>query len=99
MIEGPPTELKEDTTSIEVSFAAPVYISNENQKRLMAVLDDICKEYETRHTDRVMWTFGYGQKMLTNPFLVDDDHPMEFDESTLSIECAERERYAGERDS
>lgn len=86
-------EYREDTSAIEVSFAAPVHITADQQRRLVELIDEICKGYEAKHPDRVMWPFGIGQKMLTNPFMVDEDHPMQFDESVFEIECAERENY------
>ena len=87
------TEYKATTSAIEVSFAEPVMISRELEVRLHDVISDICKEYEKAHPDRVMWLFGYGQKMLVSPVMIGDDEPIPFDETTLSIECAERERY------
>lgn len=84
---------QEDTQAIEVSFAAPVHISDKNYRRLMQVISDICDEYESAHPDRVMWVFGTGGKMLFNPYTLGDDEPMDFDMSVLSIECAERENY------
>ena len=41
-----------------------------------------------------LWLFGYGSRPLTNPFLVDDDHPMEFDDSELYLECFAREDFS-----
>ena len=86
-------EYREDTRGIEISFAAPVHLSRDQTRRLVELIDEICREYEKHHPDRVMWPFGMGQKMLTNPFMVDDEHPMEFDEGVFEIECAERENY------
>lgn len=78
---------------IEVTFQADVEISKEHQRELIGVLTKICGHYEAKHPGRVMWVFGVGGAMLTNPFRVDDNHPMEFDNTILSIECAEREDY------
>lgn len=83
---------RENTVSIEVSFGAPVHLSGDHQRRLVDLLGEICDEYERNNPGRVMWPAGIGQKMLTNPFMVDDDHPMEFDESAFAVECFERER-------
>lgn len=85
------------TSAIEITFAAPVNLSAEYQQRLVELIDEICNEYERDNPDRVMWPAGVGQKMLTNPFMVDDDHPMQFDETTFSVECFERELFEGER--
>ncbi len=94
-----PTEAEQRETigAIEVIFDAPVHLSSEHQSKLIDLLDEICAGYEANHTDRVMWAAGIGQKMLTNPFMVDDEHPMRFDESVFFVECCERERYEGER--
>ena len=86
-------EYREDTVRIEVSFAAPVNISQDQQQRLVELIGEICKGYEQMHPDRVMWPFGIGAKMLCSPFMLSDDEPIPFDDSILSIECAERENY------
>lgn len=61
------TEKREDTVCIEVTFAAPVHISSEHQRRLVELIGEICDAYEQRHPDRVMWPFGIGSKMRPNP--------------------------------
>lgn len=86
-------EIKEDTSAIEITFAEPVNITRYQQLRLVELIGEICRDYEARHPDRTMWVFGIGQKMLCSPFMLSDDEPIPFDESTLSIECAERENY------
>lgn len=86
-------EIKEDTSAIEITFGAPVHITREQEKRLQDLISDICDDYEKRHPDRAMWVFGYGSKMLCSPFMLSDDEPIPFDDSVLSIECAERENY------
>lgn len=90
-------EYKENFSAIEITFDAPVHLTTEHMQRLDALLGDICSVYEVHHPDRVMWPAGTGYKMLTNPFMVDDDHPMQFDEGTYAVECFERERFEGER--
>lgn len=87
---------REDIVCIEVSFGAPIHLSNEHQQRLCDLLGEICEDYEKAHPDRVMWPAGVGYKMLTNPFMVDDDHLMQFDDSVFSVECFERERFEDE---
>lgn len=84
---------REDTSAIEITFAAPVNLSDDHCRRLVALISEICDAYEVMHPDRVMWPFGIGQKMLCNPMMLSDDEPIPFDESTFSIECAERENY------
>lgn len=83
----------ETISSIEVSFAQPVNIGRVHQQRLVSLIGEICDGYEAKHPDRVMWPAGFGQKMLVNPLALEDDEPIPFDESCLSIECAERENY------
>ncbi len=83
----------EDTRGIEINFEVPVNLSEDHQRRLVALIDEICDAYEVKHPDRTMWPFCIGQKMLTNPFMVDEDHPMQFDEGLFQIDCAERENY------
>ena len=73
---------------IEVSFAAPVLLPDDFHKRLMDMLSEVCKSYESEHLDRVMWVFGVGGKMLWR----EPEEP-DCDMSVLSIEVAERERY------
>lgn len=90
-------EYCENTTAIEVTFPVAVNLSDDQQRRLVEVIGGICKEYERNHPDRVMWAAGIGGRMLTNPFMVDDEHPMEFDMAVFSVECCERERFEGER--
>lgn len=86
-------QYREDTSAIEISFAAPVHLGREHQRRLVDLIGEICDAYEAKHPDRVMWPFGIGQKMLCNPLMLSDDEPIPFDESVFSIECAERENY------
>lgn len=93
------SEIREDTSAIEITFAAPVHITRDQQKRLHDLLTEICGDYENRHPDRTMWVFGYGAKMLCSPFMLSDDEPIPFDDSVLSIECAERENYDYEPES
>ena len=56
------------------------------------LVEEVCRKYEAEHPGRVMWTFGTGSKMLISPFMVDDDHPMVFDDSTFEVEVSEREK-------
>ena len=77
--------------SIEITFPVDVEMTAIDERTLSAAISTICKRYETKHPDRVMWPAGYGQKMLSNPFLVSDDEPIEYDDSCYHIECAERE--------
>lgn len=80
--------------AIEIGFGEPVELLQEDQVALVDIASKICERYERANPDRAMWPAGVGQKMLTNPFMVDDDHPMEYDESVFQIDCAERESYS-----
>lgn len=77
--------------SIEVSFAVPVEMTNQDQQELVTLLGRICDRYQVEHPDRVMWPFGIGSKMLVNPLMLSDDEPIPFDDAVFSVECAEQE--------
>lgn len=79
--------------AIEVFFPAAVELTNADQQELNSLISKICDRWVAGNPGRVMWTFGVGQKMLTNPFMTDDEHPMEYDASVFQIECSEREDY------
>jgi hypothetical protein len=81
-------------TNIEVNFPVEVEVTNEFHKLLDEALTKICEHYVKGNPGRVMWVFGTGAKMLSNPFMVGDDEPLQFDESTLHFEIAEREDYS-----
>ncbi len=83
----------DDIRAIEVSFAVPVELTQQDQQDLVTLLSRICDRYEGQHPDRVMWPFGIGFKMLVHPLKLSDDEPIPFDESVFSVECTERENY------
>lgn len=78
---------------IEISFPVAVELSRDDQTVLREVVRKICKRYEEENPERVMWLFGYGDKISYMPVMADDDRPMEFDSNILAIECAEREKH------
>lgn len=78
---------------IEITFNAPVELTAEHQKELQDIVSKICKHYESENPGRVMWLFGYGDRIEYMPILEDDPRPMGFDENILAIECAEREKH------
>ena len=84
---------REDTSVIEITFAAPVHVDRDQYARLCDLIEDICKGYKAKHPDRTMWLFGMGAKMLIHPMMISDDEPIPFDDSVMSFECAERENY------
>lgn len=84
------------TRAIEILFPVDVTFPPGWQSRLHELLGEVCRDYEAKNRDRIMWPFGQGQKMLMHPGMADDDHPMQYDESTESIEIAERERFDAE---
>jgi hypothetical protein len=85
------------TRSVEIRFPVDVEFPEGFEQKLDALLGEVCDLYEKQHPDRVMWLLGTGCKMLTNPFMVDEDHPMEFDDSVYEVVMEERERYDSEK--
>ena len=81
-------------SSIHVDFFEPVEITRDEEIKLQEIVTAICDRYKAKNLGRTMWLFGYGSRPLTNPFLVDDDHPMEFDDSELYLECFAREDFS-----
>lgn len=90
-------EYKGTISAIEITFAEPVEVTRAQQILLQDIVSDVCKAYCAAHPDRVMWLFGFGSKLTANPMWISDDEPLPFDDSILSLECAERERYDTER--
>lgn len=78
---------------IVITFPVPVDPTKEQWRQIEGAIDAICEDYKKTNPDRVMWLFGSGAMMTTNPFMVDEDHPMTFDDSTQHYEVAEREKY------
>lgn len=81
---------------IEVTFPVPVEVPNAMYQRLCDVINDVCKAYEAAHPGRVMWPAGFGSKITYMPMTKaeeDAGRGMEFDDDTMTIDCAERERY------
>jgi len=80
---------------IEVSFPVAVDLPDDFQQRLIELLGDACKAYEAAHPGRSMWVFGVGSRITYMPMTREEEQSrgMEFDDDTLSIEIAERERY------
>ena len=85
------------TRRIEINFPFEVQFPDGWEQRLAELLDEVCRKYEAEHPDQVMWVFGAGCKMLTSPFMVDDDHPMQFDESVFEIAIIAREKFEDEK--
>lgn len=79
--------------SIEITFPVEVELTNQDQQDLVELATRLCRRWERKHPYSVMWAAGIGQKLLSNLFMVDDEHPMEFDEQTFAIDCFERENY------
>lgn len=80
---------------IEISFPVPTEVPDALYHRLCEVISDVCKAYEGAHPGRVMWPFGFGSKITYMPMTADEEaeRGMEFDDDTMTIEVAERERY------
>lgn len=79
---------------IEIDFPLDVEIDSDIQQAIDDALSEVCRRYKRNNPGRTMWVFGVGCKMLSNPFMVDDEHPLEFDEGVLHFEISERENYA-----
>lgn len=77
---------------IEVTFPCHVELPENFMRELGTLVDTVCQKYNAEHPDRSMWLAGMGCKMLTNPFMVDDEHPMEWDESTYVIDVEVRDK-------
>ena len=80
--------------AIEVTFPEEITISKKAYRLLHDVIDMICRDYVAAHPGRVMWAaVGMGQRIVSMPWTAQDDEdgvPMVFDDTTESIECAER---------
>lgn len=76
---------------IEITFPVDMGLSEGFESKLLDLISDECKRYESQHPDRVMWPGGYGAKILWR----EPEEP-DFDESVLSITVCERERYENE---
>jgi hypothetical protein len=87
--------MSESYQCVEISFAAKVEITDADMQEFVALADKICKRYEANHPARVMWPSGIGFKPTYIPMTQEEEQEqgMEFDESTFSIECFERENY------
>lgn len=80
---------------IEITFPVPTDVPDALYQRLCNVVADICDGYEASHPGRVMWPAGFGAKITYMPMTAEEEavRGMEFDDDTMTIECAERERY------
>lgn len=83
--------------SIEINFPVEVEVKDHHLANLDQILVAIAADYEKENPGRIMWPFGRGAKMLIHPMMIEDDKPIPFDDSIYTIEMAEREAYAGER--
>jgi hypothetical protein len=81
---------KQLISRIEVGFPVPVEISGNWYKEFDKLLGEICSHYEATHPREVMWVFGMGSRMISNPMI---DGPLKFDDSVYSVEIACRERF------
>lgn len=82
--------------TIEISFAAPVELTAEDQKAIVAVADAICRRFELASPHRTMWPAGIGERIVSMPMTAEDDAngvPMVFDETAFHVECFERANY------
>lgn len=68
-------------------------LTDEEHQAAREWIEKVCKRYVQENPQRVMWLFGEGQKMLSNPSIVGDDEPLQFDESILRFDIHEREDF------
>lgn len=78
---------------IEISFGAPVELSEAEETLLMGLLSSACDRYSDEHPDRTMWVAGWGAKPLWR-----EPQEPDFDDTVLHGECYERERFDTERE-
>lgn len=81
---------------IEISFQVEVALPDGFDRALEALVYMVCDQYQREHPTEVMWPAGHGSKMLSNPYMLGDDEPMEFDDSVYAIDVYCREDYYGE---
>ena len=81
---------------IEISFPTEVALPDGFERALDALVGMVCEQYQREHPNEVMWPAGFGSKMLSNPYMMGDDEPMKFDDSTYAIDVSCREDYYGE---
>lgn len=81
--------------AVEIYFPEGVEITDKQQRRLVAVANEICADYEVTHPGRTMWPFGIGFKPTFIPMTAEQESErgMEFDDGTFQIECHERADY------
>lgn len=79
--------------AIEIAFDEPVELTQKDQEQLVGIVGAMCDRDERANPERVMWPAGIGCKMLTNPLMLEDDEPMEYDDNVFTISCTEREKY------
>lgn len=79
---------------IEVCFAVPVDLPKMWDQELSMLLDKVCKAYEEKNPDRVMWTAEHGSKITYLPMTKEEEEErgMEFDTSIYYIGVSERKR-------
>jgi len=78
---------------IEIDFPCSVDVPDGFYQALDSLVNMVCKKYERENTGRVMWPGACGSKLLSNPHMVGDDEPLDFDDSVYSIVVSEREDY------
>lgn len=80
-------------SSIEITFPESVDLTQDDQRQLLEIVTRMTDRYDRDNPGRVMWAFGVGMKLLSNPFMVGDDEPLQFDNLCFSINCHERADY------
>lgn len=81
---------------IELTFAAPVELTDQDMRDLQDCASYLCKRYERANPGRVMWPFGIGSRITYMPMTKEEEDAgltTQFDDDVFSIECSERADY------
>jgi len=84
---------------IEIDFPVPVNLPPGFEQVLSSVVGLVCRQYEKKNPERVMWAAGHGSKPTYIPLTEEDEKErgMEFDDNIYYIEVAERQKYKNEK--
>lgn len=94
--------------TINITFPVDVELPDALERRLVEIVDEVCRAYEKAHPDRTMWAAGFGALpqwsqadaaflgKTAAPNAPESGEPT-FDDSVYNIDVAERERYEGEK--
>jgi len=87
-----------NVSRVEVNFPVPVSLPLGWERALDALVGMVCEQYQRENPTMVMWPAGIGSKITSMGIAAGDEH-IDFDDSTLAIDCAAREDYYGDNPS